>query len=160
MGVALRIVSRGSGETRQIGECLGRQAQPGDVYLLSGNLGAGKTCLTQGIARGLGVEGYARSPSFVIATRYIGRLTLHHIDLYRIQDSLEASDLGLEENLAGDDLCVVEWADRAPELFPSDALWVQLEYGRRRDDRVLTFSESGSRYASHLKGLKERADQR
>jgi tRNA threonylcarbamoyladenosine biosynthesis protein TsaE len=115
-------------ETQQVGRLIGEQAQAGDIYLLTGSLGAGKTCLTQGIAWGLGVMGYARSPTFVLMTRYQGRLTLHHLDLYRINDPLEAWDLGLDEQLSGDGVCVVEWADRAEEVFPQNVLWIALDY--------------------------------
>ncbi len=116
-------------ETREVGRVIGEAAAPGDVYLLTGPLGAGKTCLTQGIARGLGAPGYARSPTFVLVTRYQGRLTIHHADLYRIDHPAEAWDLGLEDIVAaGDDVLIVEWADRAAEIFPPDALWIHLDY--------------------------------
>jgi hypothetical protein len=115
------------------------------VILLDGPLGAGKTCLTQGIAMGLGITGYVRSPTFVLMARYSGRLTLHHLDLYRVGSSQEAWDLGLDEQISGDGLCVVEWPDRAPDLFvrngpsgpdaapdgrQSGALWVKLAYSQ------------------------------
>jgi len=111
-----------------VGRIIGEQARPGDIYLLTGPLGAGKTCLTQGIAWGLGVTEPARSPTFVLMTRYRGRLTLHHLDLYRIGGPLEAWDLGVEEQLSGDGVCVVEWAERAEDIFPEDALWIALDY--------------------------------
>lgn len=128
MTSALRILSHSPEETQQIGRTIGVQARKGDIFLLTGPLGAGKTCLTQGIAWGLGVVEYARSPTFVLMTRYRGRLTLYHLDLYRINDPLEAWDLGLEEQLFGDGVCVVEWADRAKEVFPEDCLWIALDY--------------------------------
>ena len=115
-------------ETQQVGRIIGEQAQPGDVYLLTGPLGAGKTCLTQGIALGLGVTGHVRSPTFVLVTRYQGRLTLHHMDFYRIGDPSEAWDLGLDEYLSGDGVCVIEWADQAAEVFPEEAMWINLDY--------------------------------
>lgn len=116
-------------ETRAVGKTIGEIASPGDVYLLTGPLGAGKTCLTQGIARGLGAPGYARSPTFVLVTRYQGRLTIHHADLYRVDHPAEAWDLGLEDIVAaGEGVLIVEWADRAAEIFPPDALWIQLDY--------------------------------
>ena len=125
------------------------------MILLVGELGAGKTCLTQGVARGLEVQGYVRSPSFVIATRYEGRLTLHHVDLFRIEDPLEAWDMGLVEVFEGDGLSVVEWADRAPEIFPSHSLWISLEYGRDEDERVITIDESGEGHRNLLEALIE-----
>ena len=111
-------------ETQQVGRIIGEQARPGDVYLLTGPLGAGKTCLTQGIALGLGVPGHVRSPTFVLMTRYQGRLTLHHMDLYRIGGPLEAWDLGLDEYLSGDGVCVIEWAGRAAEVVVGGAMWL------------------------------------
>jgi tRNA threonylcarbamoyladenosine biosynthesis protein TsaE len=149
----LQILTGSLEETQKAGQALGEQAQPGDIFLLTGPLGAGKTSLTQGIARGLGVAGYARSPTFVLATRYQGRLTLHHVDLYRIDDPIEAWDLGLEELLAGDDVCVVEWADRAEEIFPEDSLWITLDYAPGENQRNLTFEKRSTRYFKMLEKL-------
>lgn len=153
MPSTIKLISRSPDRTQEIGLRLGEAALPGDVYLLVGPLGAGKTCLTQGIAWGLGVEGYARSPTFVMITRYIGRLVLHHVDLFRIEDPLEALDIGLEEYLYGDDLCVVEWADRAAEVFPQDSLWIEMEYGPDEGARVLTLRAGKREHESLLNGL-------
>ena len=129
MPTSITILTESADETRQVGKTIGETAAPGDVYLLTGPLGAGKTCLTQGIASGLGTPGYARSPTFVLVTRYQGRLTIHHADLYRIDHPAEAWDLGLEDIIAaGEDVLIVEWADRAAEIFPQDALWIALDY--------------------------------
>ena len=153
MPSTINLVSRSTDQTREIGRRLGEAAMPGDVYLLVGPLGAGKTCLTQGIAWGLGVEGYARSPTFVMITRYTGRLVLHHVDLFRIEDPLEALDLGLEEYLYRGDLCVVEWADRATEVFPQDSLWIEMEYGSDEAVRTLTLRAGKGDHESLLNGL-------
>ncbi len=129
MSTGITIHTETADETRAVGKTIGEAAAPGDVYLLTGPLGAGKTCLTQGIASGLGAPGYARSPTFVLVTRYQGRLTIHHADLYRIDHPAEAWDLGLEDIIAaGDDVLIVEWADRAAEIFPEHALWIGLDY--------------------------------
>ncbi len=129
MPANLAIYTDSAAATRAVGQIIGEAARPGDVYLLTGPLGAGKTCLTQGIARGLGVPGYARSPTFVLVTRYRGRLAIHHADLYRIEHPAEAWDLGLEDIIAaGEDILIVEWADRAAGIFPDDALWITLDY--------------------------------
>ena len=137
MSGSLRLVSHGPDETREIGRLLGREAQAGDLFLLEGGLGAGKTCLTQGIAWGLGVEGYARSPSFVIITRYRGRLTLYHIDLFRVGGDQELWDLGLEEYFLGEGVCVIEWADRAPGVFPPESISIAMKYGERETERLI-----------------------
>ena len=129
MLTSITIHTENADETRAVGKTIGETAAPGDVYLLTGPLGAGKTCLTQGIANGLDAPGYARSPTFVLVTRYQGRLTIHHADLYRIEHPEEAWDLGLEDIMAaGEDVLIVEWADRAAEIFPLDALWITLDY--------------------------------
>ena len=150
---SLCIRSRSPEETQAVGEAIGVQAQPGDAYLLTGTLGAGKTCLTQGIGRGLEVPGYVRSPTFVLTHKHRGRLLLNHLDLYRIGGPSEAWDLGLDEQLFGDGVCVVEWADRAEELFPPGCCWISLEYGPGDDCRDLTFSTESPRYAALLRGL-------
>ncbi len=140
-------------QTRRLGCAVGQHARAGDVYLLSGPLGAGKTCFTQGLARGLGVEGYVRSPTFVLMTRHQGRLTLHHLDLYRIGSPAEAWDLGLDEQLFDAGVCVIEWAERAEELLPEDALWLEFSYGGAEDSREIVLDTESFRYGALLSEL-------
>ena len=149
----LRLQTGGPEETCGVGEVIGRNAKAGDVFLLTGPLGAGKTCLTQGIALGLGVEGYVRSPTFVLMTRHRGRLTLHHIDLYRIGGPAEAWDLGLDEELSGDGVCVVEWADRAGDVLDTGALWLDLAYAARENERIIEIAQGPERYRPLLDSL-------
>ena len=118
--------------------------QAGDIVLLTGELGSGKTCLVQGIGRGLAVSDPVTSKSFVLLGEYQGRLTLYHSDLYRLEDPLEAEDLALTEYCAEGAL-VVEWADRAWEVFPPEHLLVTLEITGTRE-RDLTFEARGERY--------------
>jgi tRNA threonylcarbamoyladenosine biosynthesis protein TsaE len=151
----LRIVSYSPEETQDLGRAVGRQARTGDIYLLHGPLGSGKTCLTQGIAWGLDVVEYARSPTFVLMNQYRGRLEIHHLDLYRVSSPSEAWDLGLEEQLFGNGICIVEWAERAEELFPEDSLRISLEYGKGDSDRVIVLAGSGSRFRPLLKDLEQ-----
>ena len=132
-----------------MGQELGRLARPGDILLLTGQLGAGKTCLTQGIARGLGVEGYATSPTFVVMNQYQGRLIMYHIDLYRIDTLAEVMDLGLDDYLYGDGVCVVEWADKALEAFPAERLLVEMGF-TSDTSRSVTFHPTGDRYKTLL----------
>ena len=139
MTTPLLIKSCDADFTQALGKIIGETVSAGDVLLLTGELGSGKTCLTQGIALGLGVQGYVRSPTFVLMTRHHGRLTLHHVDLYRMDSPAEAWDLGLDEQLFGEGLCVIEWADRAAEIFPEDCLWIDLDYGPDSDSRYITF---------------------
>ena len=146
MSSTLELISNSPEETQGIGRLLGTQAQPGDVFLLVGPLGAGKTCLTQGIAWGLGVVEHARSPTFVIVTHYVGQLTIHHVDLFRIEDVTEALDLGLYEYLNGEDICVVEWAEKASAIFSDQCLWIEMEYGDEEPVRTLKLHTEGLRY--------------
>ena len=150
---SVTLYTSGPEETQRVGRLIGQQARPGDVYLLSGPLGAGKTCLTQGLARGLGVEGYVRSPTFVLMTRHHGRLTLHHIDLYRIGSPAEAWDLGLDEQLFDSGVCVIEWAERAEELLPEDALWLEFSYGESSEEREIVLDTESERYDALLTEL-------
>ena len=153
MACYLRIQTNSPEETQKLGELIGRSAQPGDIYLLTGTLGAGKTCLSQGIARGLEVPENLRSPTFVLMTRHKGRLDLHHLDLYRIGDPWEVWDLGVDELLFGDGVCVVEWADKAAELFPQESCWIGLEYSAGKSQRTLTLTITSFRYKPLLQSL-------
>ncbi len=121
------VVTYGPEQTQALGRALGVAARAGDVFLLAGVLGAGKTCLTQGILWGLGLDEYARSPTFVLVAEYRARLTLYHVDLYRLDNVDEVEALGLDEYLYGDGVCVVEWADKAPGAFPPEHLSIRLE---------------------------------
>jgi len=153
MSNTLHLITHSADETRQIGRVLGLNAQAGDLYLMSGPLGAGKTCLVQGIAFGLGIDEYARSPSFVIVNQYRGRLKMYHIDLYRLEDAQEVRDMGLEEYTEGDGVCAVEWPERGHSLFPQEHMWVSLDYGRQECDRDIRFEARGARYMGLLQEL-------
>ena len=155
MPATLHIRSTGADFTRDLGRTIGEHASAGDVFLLTGPLGAGKTCLTQGIALGLGVEGYVRSPTFVLMTRHHGRLTLNHGDLYRMGSPAEAWDLGLDDELFGDGVCVIEWADRAEEIFPADCLWIDLDYGPDADSRDISLEPGVAVEKSRFKMILE-----
>ena len=153
MNRSLRIQSNSAQETQELGRIIGRCAQPGDVYLLTGPLGSGKTCLAQGIGRGLCVQEDLRSPTFVLMTRRQGRLTLHHLDLYRIDNPWEVWDLGVDEQLFGEGVCVVEWADKAADLFPEESCWIALEYGHDEDGRIAVVSATSARFGKLLERL-------
>ena len=135
------------------GARLGELAQPGDILLLVGELGAGKTCLTQGIARGLGIKEYAASPSFVVVRELDGRLPLYHMDFYRLENLEEIADLGLDDYFYGQGVSVVEWADKGLSLLPPEHLLVEISYvsdtGRR-----LKLKARGKRYRELVAELK------
>jgi tRNA threonylcarbamoyladenosine biosynthesis protein TsaE len=115
-------------ETQGLGINIGSAASPGDIYLLVGTLGTGKTCLTQGIAWGLGIREYAVSPSFVLVRELHGRLPLYHIDLYRLGNIKEIMELGLEEYLHASGVCVIEWAERGLSILPAEHLLIEISY--------------------------------
>ena len=150
----MNFTSRSPEETQRLGQELGRMAQAGDVVLLSGVLGAGKTCLTQGIAWGLEIEGYATSPSFVLVNEYRGRLPMYHIDLYRLDNVAEITDLGLDDYLYGKGLCVVEWADKSPDSLPPQNLSIKISLVGDTD-RKLELKSHGERYTNLLSQIKQ-----
>ncbi len=129
--------------------------QPGDVICLQGDLGSGKTCLTQGIGLGMGVTEVINSPTFVFVNEHASSDNgpyLYHVDLYRICDINEVISLGLEDYMYGDGITVIEWADRAAEILPEQRLWVNLSY-RDYTQRRLTVLATGERYVSLLRDL-------
>jgi tRNA threonylcarbamoyladenosine biosynthesis protein TsaE len=148
------LVTHSPEQTRKLGTIIGKLAQGGDIYLLSGNLGAGKTCLIQGIAFGLGVKEYACSPSFMIAREYHGRLTLYHLDLYRLDHMVEIFDLGLDEYFRDDTVCAIEWAEKGKGALPGDNLVIKLAH-MSKDSRRISFIPRGPRYTDLVKQLKE-----
>ncbi len=113
-------------ETRRLGSYLGELARPGDVVLLSGDLGAGKTQLTKGLAAGLGVAEPVTSPTFNILLVHEGRIPLYHFDLYRLEHAWQLEDLDYFGVLEADGIAVVEWGDRFPDAAPADGLAVVL----------------------------------
>src|SRR5216683_8140082 len=121
------ITSARPEETEGAGERLGHTLGPGDVVALVGELGAGKTCFIQGLARGLGVTVHATSPTFVLINEYRGRVPVHHVDAYRTESLTELLDLGLDELFSGDGVTVVEWADKLLPLLPARAIHVHIE---------------------------------
>ena len=140
-----------------LGQYLGELAQQGDVFLLVGELGTGKTCLVQGIARGLHVKEYAFSPSFVILRQYYGRLPLYHIDFYRLDLIEEIADLGLEEYLLGDGVCVVEWANKGVHILPHHSLLITIDYVPAVETgRCIRLRPQSTRYRKLVEQLKTR----
>jgi tRNA threonylcarbamoyladenosine biosynthesis protein TsaE len=148
----LEITTGSPLETQKLGEVIGRLACTGDIILLTGPLGAGKTCLTQGIARGLGIRESTPSPTFMLAREYHGRLPLYHVDLYRLEFE-EISDLGLDEYLFGEGIAVVEWAEKDPEIMAGEHLLVELAYAGE-SERRLRFYPHGGRYSRLIDELR------
>ena len=145
-------------KTRDLGRVIGSNISQGDILLLTGGLGAGKTTLTQGILWGLGADEYARSPTFVLVNEYHARIPVYHMDLYRLDSFEEIDGLGLEDYLFGDGLCVIEWADKAQGYFPLDHVDISIETVSDTS-RVFTLEAEDSgreRLLSALTELKER----
>lgn len=115
-------------DTFAVGERLGRAAAPGQLVTLMGDLGVGKTVLTQGIARGLGIGEPVSSPTFTIVQVYdTGRMPLYHLDVYRIGDISEMEEIGYEDYFYGEGLCIVEWAELIGELLPEKRTQIVIE---------------------------------
>jgi tRNA threonylcarbamoyladenosine biosynthesis protein TsaE len=148
-----KLISHSPEETRKLGTQLGELAQPGDIYLLSGNLGVGKTCLTQGIVWGLGSQEFALSPTFVLMREVKGRLPLYHIDLYRLDQIAEISDLGLDDYLYGKGLCVIEWAEKGFSVLPAEHLLIKISY-LSDTERNFELTAKGKSYEALISRLK------
>jgi len=114
-------------ETKKIGQIIGKNAKPGDIYCLIGDLGVGKTVFSKGLAEGLGIEEAITSPTFTIVNEYMGRLPFYHFDVYRLGDCSELEEIGYEEYFFGDGVCLIEWANLIDELIPKEALWIGIE---------------------------------
>lgn len=153
---SLTLNSHSPEQTQFLGSRLGRLARKADVFLLTGELGTGKTCLVQGMARGLNVKEYAFSPSFVILRQYHGRLPLYHIDFYRLDSIEEIADLGLEDYFYGDGVCVVEWAEKGLRVLPQDNLLISIRYlPVSQTGRSIRLEPQGERYNELLKQLRK-----
>lgn len=128
------------GETLALGRAIGRSATPGEIVCLTGDLGAGKTHLTQGVGAGLGLpEGsVVSSPTFtLVSEHYGGRLPLYHFDFYRLSDPMELLDLGVDEYFEGNGICIIEWAERAGIVLPPERLSLRIEFGTGPEERAI-----------------------
>ena len=134
----MRFVSNSEGETEQMGLRLGEKLTPGAVVAFTGDLGAGKTAFTRGLARGLGVAGRVTSPTFNIVHEYEGgRLPLFHFDMYRLSSADELFDIGWEDYLARGGVCAVEWSENIDEALDDRTIRVDIRRGDRDSQRVL-----------------------
>lgn len=123
----LRCTTVGPAETQKLAAALASVLVDGDLLVLTGDLGAGKTCFTQGLGRGLGIEDRITSPTFTLANRYDGRLRLNHLDVYRLESEAESLDLGLDE-LLDDGVTVIEWGNKISGVLPQDHLTIALRH--------------------------------
>ncbi|MEQ2527922.1 tRNA (adenosine(37)-N6)-threonylcarbamoyltransferase complex ATPase subunit type 1 TsaE [Robertmurraya yapensis] len=137
-------------ETMDFAKRLGQLLQPSDVIALEGDLGAGKTTFTKGLAEGLEIKKTVNSPTFTIIKEYHGRLPLYHMDVYRVEDSYE--DLGFDEYFEGSGVTVVEWAHLIEDQLPDELLTIQLKHGEN-DTRTISLEPKGARYEELCKEL-------
>ncbi len=155
----LDFISHSPAQTERIGARLGHLLRAGDVALLSGPLGAGKTHLIKGIARGLGYDGPVTSPTFVLINEYRadgahGRLPIYHVDLYRVSGVTELATIGLDELWLADGVCLIEWPERASAALPPDHVHITLSYVSETKRR-LRLAPRGARYRELLAMFKE-----
>ncbi|MBP2079990.1 tRNA (adenosine(37)-N6)-threonylcarbamoyltransferase complex ATPase subunit type 1 TsaE [Oceanobacillus polygoni] len=137
-------------ETQLIAEKLATMLKPGDVITLEGELGAGKTTFTKGLAKGLGIKRNISSPTFTIIKEYEGRLPLYHMDVYRLEHSDE--DIGFDEYFHGNGVTVVEWAHFIEEFLPNERLAIRIGY-MDGDKRILEFTASGAYFEQIMNEL-------
>ena len=129
-------------ETFELGRRIGETLQPGDIILLRGDLGAGKSVLARGLARGLGIDCAMPSPTFTLMQPYEGRIPFYHFDLYRLDDPEEFYEAGLDEYAFGSGAAVIEWPDCA-DLMPDTCFEVEIGRGASDDERVITVTPMG-----------------
>ncbi len=146
--MSLTAATAGVDQTRALAKALSELARPGDLVLLAGDLGTGKTAFAQGFAAGLGVEEVVTSPTFTLVRSYPGgRLTMNHVDVYRLERLQEAVELGLAEMVDEDAVTLIEWGDVVVPALPADFLEVHLAYGQAdADERQLQLRTIGRRW--------------
>ncbi len=140
-------------QTRALAGAVAELARPGDLLLLVGDLGAGKTAFSQGFGAGLGVEEQITSPTFALVQGYSGRLEMHHLDVYRLEQIDEALDLGLAELLDDGSVTLIEWGDTIVSALPRDYLEVRVTFGEDADERILELRPVGASWRSRQRVL-------
>ena len=140
----MELISNSPAETEEAGETLARRLTPGAVVAFTGDLGAGKTAVIRGLARGLGVEERVTSPTFTIVNEYLGgRVPLFHFDLYRLGSAEELYDIGWEDYLARGGVCAVEWSEHLGDALEPEAIRVDIRRGENDSQRRITIQEGG-----------------
>jgi len=153
--MTIKIVSNSPEETKRQGKKLSALLKKGDTIALVGDLGSGKTTLTKGIARGLGVKAseYVNSPSFMIINEYNGRLPLYHFDLYRLESKSAIESTGYEEYLYGEGVCVIEWAEKILDLLPKEYIKIEMALIDEKQ-RLIKFIPKGPRYKKLIEKIR------
>lgn len=142
------VVTKSAEETVELGRKIGAFLLPNEVIALTGQLGAGKTTLIQGIADGIGVQDYVTSPTFIIINEYQGRLPFYHIDLYRLDNVAQIAELGIEEYFTRGGVCVIEWAEKLAGLLPAQAERLDLAVKSENEREICVSSGLAARLKS------------
>jgi tRNA threonylcarbamoyladenosine biosynthesis protein TsaE len=157
--MVIEIETQTADKTREVGEALASMLQPRDTVVLTGDLGAGKTTLVQGIGRGLGVEDHVASPTFTLVREYTGRLDIAHVDVYRLERVQDVVDLALDELGGPDRVLLIEWGDAVADLLPEDRLRVELRTeGADADTRRIVMTPQGGSWAVRWERLEQVLD--
>ncbi len=151
----LELAAETADDTRSVGEAFAYLLRARDAVILTGELGAGKTTLVQGIARGLGVTDRVVSPTFTLVREYHGRLEVAHVDVYRLERIQDVMDLGLEELGDGEAVLLVEWGDAVEEVLPADHVTIELTGTAEGDARRLTFTPGGQTWVERWERLEQ-----
>lgn len=140
------LISKSFDDTIHLGAVIGGHLGKGDIIALTGELGSGKTCITRGIAQGMGVsERYCvTSPTFTLINEYPGRIPLYHLDVYRLSGSGDLEDLGYEEYFFGGGVTVIEWAEKIDDVIPSDAIFIYMTF-LDENKRAISIACTGNR---------------
>ncbi|MFP4661578.1 MAG: tRNA (adenosine(37)-N6)-threonylcarbamoyltransferase complex ATPase subunit type 1 TsaE [Halanaerobiales bacterium] len=154
MDEILYITTNSENETYKIGQYIGSTVEPGQIILLSGRLGAGKTIMTQGICDGLGVEEDVTSPTYNLINEYEGDLTVYHIDLYRLENEEDLYDLGIEDYLESDGITIIEWPDLVYDLLPPDFIYIKIEV-EAKEHREISFEGEGEKGMNLIERLED-----
>lgn len=151
--MSLRAATKSADDTRELAGQVAGLAKPGDVVLLAGDLGSGKTAFAQGFGRALGIDEPIVSPTFTLVRQYPGRLPLVHVDVYRLDHLQEVVDLGLAELLDEGGVALIEWGDMAAPSLPADFLEIRIDYGEGDDDRGFDFRVVGPSWSPRQRAL-------
>jgi tRNA threonylcarbamoyladenosine biosynthesis protein TsaE len=155
----IEIETETAERTREVGEALASMLQPRDTVVLTGDLGAGKTTLVQGIGRGLGVEDHVASPTFTLVREYSGRLDIAHVDVYRLERIQDVVDLALDELGGPERVLLIEWGDAVSDLLPEDRLRVKLTTERAdAETRRIVMTPQGRPWAARWERLEQVLD--
>ena len=150
-----RFCTSSAGGTQQLAYTLAGLARSGDLVLLVGEMGAGKTAFAQGFAVGLGVADQVTSPTFTLVRHYEGRLPLHHIDVYRLETMAEVAELGLAELLDDEGVTLIEWGDAIAQTLPRDYLEIRLTFTEDTDARQIELTVVGPGWSARQRAVNE-----